>query len=142
MSTENIEQLLEKYLEASTTIAEEQQLAQYFSTDNVATHLLSYQPLFKYFKKSKQTRSARTTTVKTSFSFYKWTAVAASTLLLLGFFTKEMIQQQTEKEEALLAYYETKKALQFMSTNFNHGAKNVQHLNTYSITKNKIFKSN
>ena len=46
MELANIEKLLEKYLNAETTIAEEKMLKNYFLNDNVAPHLIEYQALF------------------------------------------------------------------------------------------------
>ena len=49
-----IEQLLAKYFEGTTTIAEEKQLKSYFSSDTIAPHLEQYKTLFGYFETEKQ----------------------------------------------------------------------------------------
>ena len=46
MELANIEKLLEKYQNATTTIAEENKLKDYFLSNNVAPHLQEYQALF------------------------------------------------------------------------------------------------
>ncbi len=43
MALDKIEQLLEKYFEAETSIAEENELRVYFSSQDVAQHLQQYQ---------------------------------------------------------------------------------------------------
>ena len=49
MELAKIEILLEKYLEAKTTLAEENVLKKYFSQEDVPVHLLEYKELFNYF---------------------------------------------------------------------------------------------
>ena len=49
MELDNIEKLLEKYFEASTSVAEEEAIKAYFSQEQVAAHLEQYAPMFHYF---------------------------------------------------------------------------------------------
>ena len=46
MELHNIEKLIEKYFDATTTIAEEEILRKYFSEGNIAPHLEQHAPLF------------------------------------------------------------------------------------------------
>ena len=48
-----VEQLLAKYFEGTTTLSEENQLKDYFSSQTIAPHLMQYQALFGYFKAEK-----------------------------------------------------------------------------------------
>jgi hypothetical protein len=50
MELANIEKLVEKYLNAETSLKEEQTLKHYFTNGNVAPHLQEYSYLFNYFK--------------------------------------------------------------------------------------------
>ena len=65
MESVNIEKLLDKYLDATTTIAEEKALKNYFLSDNVAPHLQEYQALFGYYSTSKNERFTKTIQLKT-----------------------------------------------------------------------------
>ena len=56
MELTNIENLLEKYENAETSLKEEAVLRTYFSQENVAAHLLEYKPLFVYFNESSEER--------------------------------------------------------------------------------------
>ena len=56
MELKLVEQLLEKYFQGATTIAEEKQLKAYFSSNDVAPHLAKYQSLFGYFETQKETQ--------------------------------------------------------------------------------------
>ena len=49
MELANIEKLLDKYLEAETSIKEEETLKMYFSQDDVASHLARIQSTFWLF---------------------------------------------------------------------------------------------
>ena len=64
MELTNIENLLEKYENAETSLQEEALLKDYFSQENVATHLLEYKPLFVYFTKSGEERFTKTIPLK------------------------------------------------------------------------------
>jgi hypothetical protein len=50
MGHQPIEALLDKYFEGKTNLPEEAQLKQYFEEEEVAEHLLPYQPLFSYLE--------------------------------------------------------------------------------------------
>ena len=49
LDNKNIEQLIEKYENAETTLQEEQQLKHYFFFFFVEPHLEVYKPMFAYF---------------------------------------------------------------------------------------------
>lgn len=142
MELNNIEKIIEKYLEAETSIAEEKELRNYFSSPNVAPHLEQYKYMFQYFTIAKNETSSRSVPLKPRKNYYKWITVAASFVLAFGFYTYNSVKSNTQEEEALLAYYQTKKALQLVSSNFNIGAQKVGYLNEFENTKNQIFKSN
>lgn len=142
MELHNIEKLIEKYLEAETSITEEKELRNYFSSSNVAPHLEQYKYLFQYFTIAQNETSSKSVTLKPRKINFKWLTVAASLVLAFGFYTFNNVKSSTQEEEALLAYYQTKKALQLVSSNFNIGAQKVGYLNEFEKTKNQIFKSN
>jgi len=52
----NIKSLLEKYWEGETSLNEETTLFDYFNSEEVATELKVYQPMFQYFKSEKSSR--------------------------------------------------------------------------------------
>ncbi|KAF2332980.1 hypothetical protein [Flavobacterium ginsenosidimutans] len=152
MELNKIEDILEKYFQGETSIAEENQLKEYFSSSNVAQHLEQYKPMFGYFSQAKEQKSTYEIPLQTKKRNVAWLSIAASAVVLLGigtyFFVSEKndttaVASQTElgtyddPEEALKA---TQKALALLSNNVNVGIESVQYINEYEQSKNKIFK--
>ncbi|WP_431242838.1 hypothetical protein ACQ9BO_24430 [Flavobacterium sp. P21] len=151
MELDRIENILEKYFQGETTIAEEKELKEYFSSPNVARHLEQYQPMFGYFSQVKQQKSTQKIPLQTKKRNVAWLSIAASAVVLLGIGTYFFVSEKTaapavaqselgtydNPEEALKA---TQKALALLSNNVNVGIESVQYINEYEQSKNKIFK--
>lgn len=151
MELDKIENILEKYFQGETTIAEENELKEYFSSPNVAQHLEQYKPMFGYFSQVKQQKSTQEIPLQTKKRNVAWLSIAASLVVLLGigtyFFanqknTTQVVAQSElgtydDPEEALAA---TQKALTLLSNNVNVGIESVQYIQEYEQSKNKIFK--
>ena len=137
MELANIEQLLEKYLNAETTIAEEKTLKNYFSSDQVAPHLQEYQTLFGYFSTSKNERFTKTIQLNSQKKSWKWLSVAASVVLLVSVYTGYENNQQRKAERI---YNETQMAFSMLSENLNKGTVAIAQLQHFENTTNKIFK--
>ena len=153
MELANIEKLLDKYLDATTTLQEEQILQEYFASQNVASHLQEYSSMFIYFKQSKNETFTKTIQLKPEKpkKNWKWLSVAASVVLLFSVFVgNEKYQEHQQRKQ----FAEITKALQMVSVNLNKGnealyavSKNlnkgneaIAHLNTYEETINKVIK--
>tara|TARA_R110002167_G_scaffold143481_20_gene332844 strand:- start:3377 stop:3796 length:420 start_codon:yes stop_codon:yes gene_type:complete len=136
MELDRIEKLLEKYFEATTTVAEEESLKAYFSKDGVATPLRQYAPLFQYFSEAKEERFTKQLPLKSKSGFYKWLSIAAVAVLIFGIYIGKGVYEQREAE---YAYQETKKALDLLAENFNKGTEKVAYLNQFEATKQKIY---
>ena len=137
MGLANIEELLKKYLDAETTIAEEKELKTYFSSDNVAPHLQEYQEMFGYFSTSKNERFTKTIQLKSQKMNWKWLSVAASVVLLVSVYSG---YQNNQKREAERIYTETQMAFGMLAANLNKGNEAILKLQHFEDTKNKIFK--
>ena len=151
MELNKIENILEKYFQGETTIAEEKQLKEYFSSPDVAQHLEQYKPMFGYFSQVKEQKSTQELPLQTKKRNVAWLSIAASFVVLLGigtyFFVSEKnaapVVAQSElgaydnPEEAMAA---TQKALALLSSNVNVGIESVQYIKEYEQSKNKIFK--
>lgn len=134
----NIEQLLEKYLNAETSIAEEKELTNYFQSDNVAPHLQEYKALFGYFSASRQEQYTKTIQLKSQKRNWKWLSVAASFVLLVSIYTGYNKYQKQREAEKL--YAQTIGHFEMLSQNLNKGNVAIAQLQHFENTTNKIFK--
>lgn len=141
MELAKIEKLIEKYLEAKTTLEEEKILKDYFLKNDVPSHLEEYKVLFNYFTNSSLDTSNKTISLPNNRSLINWLAIAAMAIFFVGIFS---IYQNNlnERKQAELAYMETQKALELISFNLNKGNNAIAKLQTFENTQNKIFKRN
>ena len=139
MELAKIEKLINKYLEAETTLEEEKLLKDYFSKEDIPVHLVEYKKLFNYYTNSSLDVSTKTISLPKVALNLKWLSVAAMVIFFVGIFS---VYQNNikEKEEAQLAYIETQKALELISFNLNKGNDAIAQLQTLGNTQNKIFK--
>ncbi len=138
MALHNIEQLLEKYNQGETTLSEEQQLKDFFLSENVPPHLELYKPLFMYFSENKKDTFNKPLKIKRNNGVtYKWLAIAAVAVIMLGVFFKTPLQNTynsyvygtySNPEEA---FNEVTKSLAMISNHFNKGMATVGYLNEY-----------
>ena len=150
MELRAIEKILEKYFNAETSIAEENELRAYFSSQDVAPHLEQYRPMFGYFSQAGTQQFEKTIPLKSRRRYVAWLSVAASVVVLAGVFTfmnKEATVVQPVQQEGLgsfedpeVAFRETQKALDMLSKNVNKGVKSVNYLNEYEQSRKTIFK--
>ncbi len=136
-----IEKLLEKYFEAETTSAEEEELRNYFHQEEVAPHLAQYQSMFNYFSVAKEEQYTKQVPLKTRKKInYGWISTAAAVVLAFGiYFGPDQYQAYQDRKEAEYAYQETKKALDLLAQNFGKGREHVAHLNEFAVAKSKVF---
>lgn len=161
MVLNNIEKLLEKYDNGETTLQEEQELRAYFAQEKVAPHLESYKVMFQYFSKTKQEQFTKDVPLKPKKNnVYKWISIAAVTVLMMTAYF-QMNQKTTLDDlshDELVAYNETVKALNLVSSKLNQGASSLivldfasnqfeeseeqfNKISEFSKTTNKIFKT-
>ncbi|WP_269223535.1 hypothetical protein [Flavobacterium sp. IMCC34518] len=147
MEFNKIEVLLEKYFEGETSIAEETELKNYFSSANVATHLEQYKAIFGYFEVSKAQKLTKKPLFVSRKRKINWLAIAASIVVLLGIGTYTYNNMHIAKESKELGTYDnpeealqaTQKALAMLSTHVNVGVESIQYIKVYEVTKEKVF---
>ena len=119
-----IEQLIEKYENGETTLQEEQQLKNYFSQETVAPHLEMYQSIFQYFIQTQKEQFTKDVPLepKKTINLYRWIAVAAVAIFMLGIYIVVGNESKTLdnlSSEEQLAYNQTIEAFSILSSNFN-----------------------
>mgnify|MGYP003555349020 FL=1 len=147
MELKLVEQLLEKYFQGETTIAEEKQLKAYFSSNDVAPHLAKYQALFGYFETQKGTQFEQKLPLQPrKQSTVKWIGIAASFVVLFGLATFYFYPSEPKHEDLGTydnpeeAFAATQKALLMVSEQVNIGMESVVYLEEYEKTTKTIFK--
>lgn len=147
MELKLVEQLLEKYFQGETTIAEEKQLKAYFSSNDVAPYLAKYQSLFGYFETQKGTQFEQKLPLQPrKQNTVKWIGIAASFVVLFGLATFYFYPSEPKPEDLGTydnpeeAFAATHKALLMVSEQVNVGMESVVYLEEYEKTKKTIFK--
>lgn len=140
MEFNNMEKLLEKYFEATTTVAEEEILREYFTREDIPPHLKGHASMFRYFSDAKEERFTKQVPLKPrKKSYLKWISIAAVSILAFGIYYARSYQEQREAE---YAYQETKKALSLLAANLGKGTEKVAYLREFEETKQKIYNNN
>ena len=139
--TENIEKLIEKYLDGATSLEEEKSLKTYFYSGSVAPHLKKYEVLFGFFKLER----AQTYVPKKQPSFQKknlhaWFAVAASIAVIVGVFLFKPAPQPElgTIEDPEVALEKTKEVLQMIAQQLHEGKEELVYLKEIENTKNEL----
>ncbi|HEU4497260.1 MAG TPA: hypothetical protein VFR70_09435 [Flavobacterium sp.] len=146
MELHRIENLIEKYFEGETSIAEENELKVYFSSSDVAQHLEHYKAMFGYFSSAKEQKSERQLPPPSKRLKAAWLSVAASIVILLGMFAfyNRMSSQNQDLgtyNDPEKAFEETQKALNLLSQKVNVGVGSMQYVQEYQQSKELIFKN-
>jgi len=144
MELANIEKLVEKYLNAETTLEEETTLKNYFTEGSVAPHLQEYAYMFNYFatvKDETYTKTIKLEPKKSKARNFKWLSVAASVMLLFSVFIgKHQYDEYQQRKKAEVIYAQVAKGLKLLSTNLKKGEQAVATLYTYQSKANNALK--
>jgi len=148
-------ELLEKYWEGNTSLQEEQQLKDYFKSDQVAPAHQVYRGLFHSFELEKSIEvdgfdafaKVKTTQHHNKrFNRKTWTgiAVAASVSIMValgsGYYESAPSEDLGTYESPEEAYEATVAALQLVSNKFNKGTENLQPVTQITKQTEQVFK--
>ncbi|NKI27267.1 hypothetical protein HCG49_11900 [Arenibacter sp. 6A1] len=138
MELYNIEKLLQKYFEATTTVAEEEMLRNFFLQENVPEHLQQYAPMFQYFSVEKEERFTKELPLKPKRKFPKWVSVAAVAVLLVGIYFTVPMTTDLESEYTQEEIASAQEAFKLLAYNFNKGTKQLGYLEEFQKTTDKF----
>ena len=141
MELDKIEILIEKYFQGETSIAEENELKNYFSSSDVAQHLEQYQPIFGYFSQAKLHRFTPEIPLQSKKRNVAWISIAASVVILLSVGTFTYFNDNTANANQDLGTYkspelalqETQKVLAMLSNHVNVGVESVQYIEEFNL---------
>tara|TARA_R110000796_G_scaffold215732_2_gene331740 strand:- start:10020 stop:10418 length:399 start_codon:yes stop_codon:yes gene_type:complete len=131
MNAQEIEMLLNKYLDAETSLKEESILRDYFNNNNVETSLQPYKLMFTHFN---VTETYNKPIFKRNWS---WMNIAASFILLIGL---TMGYNAKQNYDTQIAYNQTEAAFNLLGNNLNKGAESLAYIGEFNKATNKIFK--
>ena len=148
MELDKIKIQLEKYFRAETSIAEEKELRDYFSSSDVSPSLEQYKPIFGDLILEKEPQFDQEIQLKSRNRNWLWLSVAATVVVLLGigafgyfnYYNAGQDQNLGTYDDPEVAFKETQKALSKLSTNLNTGFESMQYIKEYENSKNLIFK--
>ena len=149
MELDRIDILLKKYDAAETSLAEEQELQEYFDSGQVAQRHKAYQLMFSFSAFSRKETTDVTPQLKpekrkSRLKPQSWMYAAAMIALIFSIFffknqdsslNSENLGQLTEEE---MAYQQTKQTLQMISKLMNEGKEDLKYLKEFSNPTEKI----
>ncbi|NMH28144.1 hypothetical protein [Flavobacterium silvaticum] len=149
MESHEIKSLLEKYMDAMTSVEEEKSLADYFRNNAVSPEFEEYKSMFGYFEDQRSVVPEKNFRISdTKKRRRTWIPAAAAAVLLLGvgiYGWQNQTPPQTSElgtfDDPEVALRETRKALDLLSSKVNTGMESVNYLNEYEQSKNVIFKN-
>lgn len=149
MELDKIEALLEKYFEGQTSIEQENQLRDYFLSDDLPPQLLQYKSMFAYFGEAATETSEKPfffQVTKDKNTTLRWISIAAVFLVILAFSFPYLLKEEKAVTQSVespeMAFEQTQKALALLSRKVNKGVKSVDYIGEYQIAKERIFITN
>lgn len=144
MELDRIEQLLDKYFEGDTTLAEEKALKQYFTAGKVAPHLESYASLFNAFAEAKEETFTGEINIPQERPLLRWIPLAAGFAIVLGIlFTYDGSQSKHDYgtyKDPEIAALKAKQTLYMVSSFIDEGTDQLDALGEFKKTTDKYLK--
>lgn len=163
MDFKRIEELLDRYWNAETSLEEEQELREFFIRSTIPEHLKETATLFHYFENNKKrslndaafdgTVLSKVNTPKQSKVVklvYNTMRIAAgvAVLVVATWFIRDEIREVSPQvmvdtyDDPKLAFEETKKALQMISRSFGTAESQAKKINLFNDAQEEIQKQN
>ncbi|WP_121666694.1 hypothetical protein [Mesonia aquimarina] len=145
MERSKIKELLDKYLEGETSLAEEKKLREYFTSSAIDPAFEEFKPLFTFFEKEQEIKYIEKPKInKTKKISFQWLSIAASIVLVCSvyFFSQQKEEHNnTRKVNHELAMKNTQDLLYMMTNVMNDGKNQLKYLKEFETTKNQIIRN-
>ena len=162
MDSNRLDELLQKYWNAETSLEEEQELKMFFTTEPIPEQFRETASLFRYFEMQKNVglndaqfdkdlkKKLKPKGKVVSFSVMQIARIAAGLLVVVAatFFIREEVRKAYPDEpedtytDPKVAFEETKKALMMISKSFNKAQKEASKINVFNEATEKIQQHN
>ena len=143
MESKAIATLIRKYEAGETSLVEESQLKDYFSTtEDIPKEWLPYRAFFGYFTEAYKETFPEQESSKTP-SLYPWMAIAAMIAVILTVFLTTSESKNSlppNSEELNLAFEQFQTNIQQVSNHLNKGVEQLAYLNYWNTTTQKLIK--
>ena len=160
MDSKHIEELLEKYWNAETTLEQEEELRVFFQSSNIPENLSETATLFRYFENeksrklnekfdadvTKQLQQRQGGKIVPMTDWFRMARVAAGIIVVVAaiFLIGKGVRKNQEipdtQSDPKLAFEETKKALMMISKNFHKAQKEASMINLLNEAEQTIQK--
>jgi len=142
MEPREISALLKKYNAGETSLKQESELRNYFTTTpEIPAAWQPYRLLFGYFTKAK--KEAHPDPKNKLFIFRPWMAVAAMVAIIFTvFYTNEADSNDLDSDQASLqlAFEQFQSNIKLVSTHLNRGTEQLAYLDYWNTTTEKLIK--
>lgn len=160
MDSERIKSLLEKYWNCETSLEEENELREFFTSADIPAEMKETAALFQYFEAekkrtvgenfehdvTKQLRQRRGGKVVSMVSFQNIARIAAgiAVVVVATYFIRQEIRKSYPKElqdtytDPQMAFEETKKALMMISNSFGKAKKEAEKMKMLNEAERKV----
>ncbi|MBK5280105.1 MAG: hypothetical protein JJE09_14700 [Bacteroidia bacterium] len=160
MESKQIEQLLEKYWNAETSLEEEQQLRDFFRSESIPEGMKETAELFRYFDHQKKVQltepsfdgnvvrkiSANRPAAKSVKMYFNYARIAAGLVVVVAatYFVGQEVRKSYPAEvtdtysDPKLAFEETKKAFMMLSKGFGKARQESQKIKLFNEAEQKI----
>jgi hypothetical protein len=158
MNLQEIKKLLEKFYEGETTLAEEQQLQEFFARDDIPAGMKVFRDQFRYFSAQKEVsltdrefdrrvmedimpQKPASLMADRRFRIRVVIGIAAVILLLVGIFTvfdRYSRKIEDSYKDPKVAYIEARKIMLFVSNRLNKGTEQLDKVAKFQTGMNQL----
>lgn len=140
---DKVEMLLDKFLEAETSLEEEKVLSDYFQNEDIKPEWLLYKDMFSYFDESKlvETQGNFTPEIRKTTSLFhriqKYAAIIVIALIGTLFYHQQsnVSKNLGTYDDPEVALQETRKVFELISYHLNSSTEEMKYLQTLEETK-------